>query len=76
MTSSVLLLSDECHEETAIMSFHPYRSMVIAKLKALLLILASLESSLEVTRVIIKAQWQKKTTMHILGGNVKHSPLG
>lgn len=56
MTSSVLLLSDECHEETAIMSSHSYRSMVIAKLKALQLILAySSESSLEGVLVIIGA---------------------
>lgn len=61
MTSSVLLLSDECHEETAIMSSHSYRSMVIAKLKALQLILAySSESSLEGTLVVIGAHWKNR----------------
>lgn len=56
MTSSVLPLSDECHEETAIMSSHSYGSMVIAKLKALQLILAySSESSLEGRLVITEA---------------------
>lgn len=56
MTSSVSPLSDECHEETAIMSSHSYGSMVIAKLKALQLILAySSESSLEDRLVITEA---------------------
>lgn len=56
MTSSLSKLSDECHEETAIMSSHSYGSMVIAKLKALQLILAySSESSLEGRLVITGA---------------------
>lgn len=56
MTSSILPLSDECHEETAIMSSHSYRSMVIAKLKALQINLAySSESSLEGRLVINEA---------------------
>ncbi len=56
MTSSVMLLSDECHEETAIMSSHSYQSMVIAKLKVLQLVFAYLsKSSLEGGIVITEA---------------------
>lgn len=56
MTSSLSPLSDGCHEETAIMSSHSFGSMVIAKLKALQLILAhSSECSLEGRLVITEA---------------------
>lgn len=65
MTSSILLLSDECHEETAIMSSHSSGSMVIGELKALQLILAySLESTLK-GRLVITAAPRKYTAVHI-----------
>lgn len=67
MTSSVLLLSDECHEETAIMSSHSSRSMVIGELKALQLILAySLESTLK-GRLVITAAPRKTHSCTCLG---------
>lgn len=68
MTSSVLPLSDECHEETAIMSSHSFGSMVIAKLKALQLILAySSESSLE-GRLVIGEAHRKNIPLCIFYG--------
>lgn len=70
MTSSVLLLSDECHEETTIMSSHSWRSMVIAELKALKLTLAySLESSLEAQKIDRYAYFRRKISSIL-------SPLG
>lgn len=54
MASSLFPLSDECHEETAIMPSRSHQSVVIAKLKALQLILAhSSDFSLEDSLVII-----------------------
>lgn len=60
MTSSISPLSDEFHEETAIMSSHSYKGMIIAKLKALQLNLSySSESSLEGRLVITDAHKNK-----------------
>ena len=62
MTSSIELLSDECHEETAIISSPSYGNMIIAKLKALQLNLAySSESSLEGRLVITEAHRKNRS---------------